>query len=101
MKKNLNYVVALEAMQSGKRVVREAWNAKKAFIFERQGDTLEKEFIPKVKSLPETVKEALATEDRDIVFLPYLCLFTESGEVFNGWAPSDTDRGAQDWCILD
>lgn len=101
MKTELNYGQALEALKQGKRVSREGWNGKGMFIFQRPGDTLPKDFIAKVKSLPGTVKDFLVKEDRDIEFLPYLCMWSASGEVVNGWLASQTDMLSDDWCILE
>ncbi len=101
MKKNLSYGQAIEALKQSKRVSREGWNGKGMFVFQRPGDSLAKDFISKVKSLPETVKVFLEDQDRDIEFLPYLCMWSATGEVVNGWLASQTDMLSDDWCILD
>ncbi|WP_266364217.1 DUF2829 domain-containing protein [Tellurirhabdus rosea] len=101
MQKGLNYGQALEALKQGKRASREGWNGKGMFIFQRPGDVLAKDFLPKVKSLPDTVKAFLETQQRDIEFLPYLCMWSATGEVVNGWLASQTDMLSADWCILD
>lgn len=98
---NLNYGQAIEALKIGKRVSRKGWNGKGMFIFQRPSDVLSKEFIPKVKSLPDTVKQFLVEENRDIEFLAYLCMWSATGEVVNGWLASQTDMLSNDWCILD
>ena len=100
MKSGLNYGDALSALKEGEMVSREGWNGKGMFIFMRPGDTLSKDFLPKVKSLPESVKTFLISQDKDIPFLPYLCMWAASGEVVNGWLASQTDMLANDWCIL-
>ena len=101
MVENLNYGQALEALKEGKRVSRKGWNGKGMFIFQRPADKLDKDFIPKVKSLPETVKTFLIEQGRDIEFLAYLCMWSATGEVVNGWLASQTDMLSNDWCILD
>ena len=101
MVENLNYGQALEALKEGKRVSRKGWNGKGMFIFQRPADKLDKDFIPKVKSLPETVKTFLVDQGRDIEFLAYLCMWSATGEVVNGWLASQTDMLSNDWCILD
>jgi len=98
---NLNYGQAIEALKKGKRVSRQGWNGKGMFIFQRPGDLLPKDFISKVKSLPDSVKEFLVSQEKDIYFLPYLCMWAASGEVVNGWLASQTDMLSEDWCILD
>jgi hypothetical protein len=101
MKKNRTYGAALEAAKDGKRISREGWNGKGMFVFQRPGDTLAADFIPKVKSLPEAVKAFLAEQGRDIEFLPYLCMWSATGEVVNGWLASQTDMLSSDWCVLE
>lgn len=102
MIENLNYGQALEALKKGKRVSRQGWNGKGMFVFQRPAHTLSKEFIQgSVKSLPETVKAFLIEQNRDIEFLAYLCMWSSTGEVVNGWLASQTDMLSNDWCILD
>lgn len=101
MVEGLNYGQALEALKEGKRVSRAGWNGKGMFIFQRPADKLDKDFISKVKSLPESVKTFLVEQGRDIEFLAYLCMWSATGEVVNGWLASQTDMLSDDWCILD
>lgn len=101
MKKNLNFGKALEALKQGKMVSREGWNGKGMFIFQRPGDLLNKDFLSKIKSLPNSVKTFLIAQHRDIEFLPYLCMYSAAGEIVNGWLASQTDILSEDWCILE
>ncbi len=101
MQVNLSYGEALEALKDGKKVSRQGWNGKGMFVFQRPGDTLPKDIIPKVKSLPKSVKEYLVDQDRDIQFLPYLCMWSADKKVVNGWLASQTDMLSNDWCVLD
>lgn len=97
---NLSYGAALEALKKGERVSRKGWNGKGMFIFQRPGDTLPAEIIEKVKSLPDSVKGFLAQKKQSVDFLPYLCMYIATGQVVNGWLPSQTDMLSEDWCIL-
>jgi hypothetical protein len=101
MIENQDFGQALAAAKAGKRVSRVGWNGKGMFVFQRPGDTLSASFLPQVKSLPQTVKDFLVAQNRDIPFLPYLCMWSATGEVVNGWLASQTDMLATDWCILD
>lgn len=92
---------AIEATKQGKRVQRSGWNGKGMFIFQRPADVLAGDFIPKVKSLPESVKLFLADQKRDVEFLAYFCLYAADGKIVNGWLASQTDMIAEDWTILD
>ena len=53
----VNFGTALEAVKQGKLIAREGWNGKGMFVFQRPSDELETGFIPKVKSLPQSVKD--------------------------------------------
>lgn len=98
---NNTFGSAVEALKQGKRVAREGWNGKGMFIFQRPGDTIPQDFLPKVKSLPDSTKEFLVAQGKDIPFLPYFCMWAASQEVVNGWLASQTDMLATDWVILD
>lgn len=71
------------------------------FVFLRPGDELAADFIPRVKSLPDSVKVFLAAQERAVSFLPYLCMYAADGSIVNGWLASQTDMLAEDWTILD
>lgn len=98
---NQSYGAALEALKAGKRAARYGWNGKGMFVFMRPGDTLPKDFLPSVKSLPTATKDFLVSLGRDVVFLPYLCMWSATGEVVNGWLAAQTDMLADDWVIFD
>jgi hypothetical protein len=100
MRTNLTFGQAVEAAKQDKIVTRKGWLTKNNFVFQRPADLLSKEFIPKVKSLPDQVKSMLHSLDRDVMFRAYLCKF-EGGEVVNGWIPSQEDILSDDWCILE
>ena len=97
---NLDFGKALVALKAGKKVARSGWNGKGMFVFQRPGDTLSKDFIPNVKSLPDDIKSFLKKQDRVIKFHPYLCMWSAKGEVVNGWLASQTDMLAEDWEII-
>jgi len=91
---------AIEATKEGKRITRAGWNGEGMFVFQRPSDTLENDFLPKVKSLPESVKEFLVKQNRPIEFLSYLCLYSADGKIVNGWLASQTDMLSEDWIVL-
>lgn len=101
MQNSLTFGAAVAALNEGKRVSRSGWNGKGMFIFKRPGDILPKNFISNVKSLPQTVKDFLSAQDRDIFFAPYLCMYAADGSIVNGWLASQTDILATDWGILE
>lgn len=105
---NLNFGQAIEALKEGKLVQRTGWNGKGMFLFMRPADELTMEFIPNVRSLPESVKKWLEnnitpdnTPSGKIAFNAYICMKAADGSVVNGWLASQTDMLSEDWCILE
>jgi hypothetical protein len=101
---NLNFGAAIEAVKQGKLIARKGWNGKGMFVFQRPADELDVDFIPNVKSLPESVKERLtrnAISGAKIPFTAYLCMYAADGSIVNGWLASQTDMLAEDWCIIE
>jgi len=102
----LTFGEAIEAVKQGELISREGWNGKGMFVFQRPEDTLSLEFLPKVKSLPDKVKEHLincASSEQlipGIKFTSYLCMRAADKTIVNGWLASQTDMLAEDWCIL-
>ena len=96
----MTYGEALFHLKRGAALQRAGWNGKGMFIFMRPGDVLAESFIPSVKSLPQSVKDFLATKKRDIEFLPYLCMWSADEKVVNGWLASQTDMLADDWNVV-
>ena len=113
MNENLNFGQVLEALKEGKRASRQGWNGKDMFIFQRPYDNIDIEVIPKIKSLPETVKKYFMEEFSNgethfvsgnpiqVHFCEYLCMKDPNGNIVNGWLPSQTDIRSKDWVILD
>jgi hypothetical protein len=101
MNNKLNFGQAIEALKQGKRVAREGWNGKGMWLFMQIGNTVPKAFIPNFTSLPNNVKEELASIDADVVFNPSITMLTATGQLQPGWLASQTDMLSEDWCILD
>lgn len=110
----LPFGAAVAAAKEGKRIAREGWNGNGMFVFQRPADTLPADFLPNMKSLPESVKEFLVNrattwaaeqgiplEEVVVPVRAYLCLFAADGSIVIGWAPSQTDMQLADWHILD
>jgi hypothetical protein len=95
---------ALEALRAGKSVQRKIWLQPwdSMVVFQRPEDSLDVDFIEKVKSLPECVKNVIRKDSAttQVAFTSYLCAY-QNREVVNGWLPSQSDLFATDWCILE
>lgn len=57
MIENQNFGQAIEALKEGKRVARQGWNGKGMFIFMQVPATIPADVIPKMQSLPQSVKD--------------------------------------------
>lgn len=105
-KTNATFGQAVSALNEGKMVAREGWNGKGLKVFRQVPATIDGEIIPKMQSLPDSVKEELVkrtNEDGSIKPINYsnqLALLNPDNSV-NGWAPSVSDTLANDWVIFD
>ena len=107
-KQLVSFGKAVEALKQGKRVCRDGWNGKGLFVFEQVPSKVGWEIIPRMTSLPQSVKDEFErrfneTEiygDLDIKYSNQLALVKPNNEI-NGWSPSTADSLANDWVILD
>lgn len=98
---------AIEALKDGKRVTRTGWNGKGLFVFMQVPAIINKETVPKMQSLPQSVKDHFQkifdTASEQITTITYsnqMALVAPSN-LITGWAPSSSDTLAEDWVILD
>jgi hypothetical protein len=111
----VNFGKATEALKQGKRVCRDGWNGKGLFIFEQTPSSVPADTIPKMTSLPQTVKDEFERrktyyqkQSKDVDSLCFnsikysnqIALVKPNNEI-NGWSPSTEDALAEDWIILD
>lgn len=97
---NLTFGSAISALKQGKRVCRAGWNGKGLFVFQQVPAEIALETIPKMQSLPDTVKAELTRRGGTIRYSDQLALVKPDNTI-NGWAPSTADALAEDWCVLD
>ena len=62
--------------------------------------TIPPEIIPKMQSLPQSVKDEFIRREASIHYCNQFALVKQDNTI-NGWAPSSADTLATDWCILD
>jgi hypothetical protein len=96
----LNFGQAIEAAKQGKKIQREGWNGKGLFVFMQVPAEIPLEVIPKMQSLPQSVKDEFAKRANPINYSNQLALVNPNNEI-NGWSPSTSDSLAEDWVILD
>ncbi|SED11109.1 Protein of unknown function [Tenacibaculum sp. MAR_2009_124] len=101
---------AVKALKEGKRIQRRGWNGKGMFVFMQVPSSVPAEFVPKMSSLPETVKEAFSRRfdsmskdlkgDADIRYQNQLAMVYPDNNIY-GWLASPSDLLSEDWMILD
>jgi hypothetical protein len=99
MKSNLNFGQAIEALKNGGRVAREGWNGKGLFVFMQVPAEISDDIIPKMQSLPQSVKDEFAKRGGSINYSNQMALVNPNNSI-NGWSPSSSDALAEDWIIL-
>jgi len=113
-KTNLPFGNAIEALKQGKRVAREGWNGSGLFVFMQVPAEIPKDVVPKMQSLPQSVKDAFQRRFDDESSLDPNAVAARGGITYqnqmaivypnnsiHGWSPSGSDSLANDWIILD
>ncbi len=104
---NLTFGQAVEALKSGKRVTRHGWNGKGLFVFMQVPSAIGREIVPKMASLPQSVKDEFErrfndpTEQINAIYYDNQLALVNRSNLINGWAPSVSDALATDWEILE
>ncbi len=96
----MNFGQAIEALKEGKKVAREGWTGKGLFIFMQVPATITEDIIPKMQSLPQSVKDEFAKRGGSISYSNQMALVNPNNSI-NGWAPSSSDTLAEDWIIVE
>ena len=98
---------AVEALKQGKRVQRKGWNGKGLFIFEQVPSSVPAEIVPKMTSLPQSVKdefkrrfEGANMTDGSIKYQNQIAMVYPDNNIY-GWVASPSDVLEQDWIIMD
>jgi uncharacterized protein (DUF1919 family) len=100
----MKFSEAIEALKLGKRITREGWNT---FIFMQVPSEINREIVPKMQSLPQSVKDEFERRFNDpeqqINTICYNDQFVivHPDNMIVGWSPSSSDVLAKDWIILD
>jgi uncharacterized protein (DUF1919 family) len=95
----LNFGQAISAMKAGKAVARKGWNGKGLFVFMQVPAVIGTEIIPKMQSLPDSVKSIFASRGKEISYSNQMALVDTENNI-SGWAPSASDTLAEDWNII-
>lgn len=104
--KNLSFGQAVSAMKDGKMISRQGWNGKGLFVFMQIPSTIGREVVPKMQSLPRSVKDEFErrfndqSEQIDAIYYSNQMALVGPSNNISGWAPSGSDALADDWMIL-
>lgn len=96
----IDFGEAIKAAKQGKRVTRLGWNGKGLFVFMQVPAEITEDIVPKMQSLPQSVKDEFARRGGSITYSNQMALVNPNNSI-NGWAPSSSDTLAEDWIILD
>lgn len=91
---------ALINLRKGAVVARESWRGADKFIFMQVPSTIDAAIIPKMQSLPNSVKKIFKTPDRvAISYTDQICMLDDRGLLVN-YSPSVSDIMAEDWKLI-
>lgn len=102
----VDFGTAIKALKQGKRVQRAGWNGKGLFIFMQVPSNVGKDIVPKMTSLPDSVKQEFERrfsklpKDADIRYRNQLAMVYPDNTIY-GWVASPSDVLEEDWIILD
>jgi len=97
--KSLNYGEAIQALNEGKLLSRKGWNGKGMFIFKQIPSEIGLDTIPKMTSIPQSVKDIILKRGVTLKYSNQLAIVHQDGSV-NGWVASVSDTLAEDWEIF-
>lgn len=103
----MNFGEATSELRAGKRIQRTSWNCEGLFVFMQIPSTISKEIVPRMQSLPQSVKDEFERRFNDteaqidsIYYSDQLAL-VNSSNIITSYSPSCADTLAIDWIVLD
>lgn len=100
MEKNVNFGEVIAALKEGKMASRTGWNGANMFIVKQIPSEIPSEIIPKLQSLPQSVKDLMVGRyPTSLKYTNQMLLIKPDGTA-DSWVPSSSDIFAEDWVIL-
>lgn len=93
---NLTFNQALTHMKNGLPMQRVGWNGKGMFVFMQVPSNISIDIIPKMQSLPQSVKDIFQARGTSISYSNQFAIVHSDNKI-NGWIPSSSDLLAEDW----
>ena len=81
-------------------MAREGWNGKGLFIFRQVPSDIDADIIPKMQSLPQSVKDEFVRRGGGIRYRNQLAMVYPDNTIY-GWVASPSDVLEEDWVVLD
>jgi len=98
----MNFGEAVNQLQEGQMVGRSSWEPGK-FVFRQIPTTLSIDIVPKMTSLPDTVKEIFLERQKhhglDEIMYDNQFVSVNPSNLIQTWTPSVEDCEAEDWFI--
>jgi hypothetical protein len=92
---------AMKAVNEYKRIQRYGWNGTGMFVFAQVPSIVGKDIIPKMTSLPQSVKDEFMRRGVESITYSNQLAIVYPDNTIHGWSPSPADFLAEDWIILD
>ena len=102
----MNFGQAVEALKKGEMVRRTYWDNPKVFVFMQVPATIGKDIVPKMQSLPQSVKVEFQrrfdnpSEQVDSIYYNDQLAIVNTSNLISGYSPSSSDALAEDWVVL-
>lgn len=99
----MKFEEVLPALRNGERLTNQSLSKYDGFIVRHINQTVPKEVVPKMNSLPDSAKLVIAREGGDIDFYDQVLVihknYMAGGYQATGWNPSGFDLFREDWTI--
>lgn len=101
----LTFGQAIELLNEGKMITRKAW-VTGLFVFKQVPSTINKDIVPKMQSLPQSVKNEFQrrfdspSEQIDSISYSDQLVLVGLSNMITGWSPTPSDVLATDWIEL-
>jgi hypothetical protein len=102
-----NFAEAIEALKNGLIVKRAGWNGNDGFVFMQVPSVIGKDIVPKMQSLPDSVKAEFerrfndASFQIDAIYYNDQLAIVNSSNLISSYSPSVSDALAEDWIIIE
>lgn len=103
----MNIGSAVQALKEGKRARCQEWPPEKKFVFIQVPSTIKREIVPKMQSLPDSVKDYFnetfesESEQIDAIYYTNQIALVGPSNLIESYAPSCADLLSDGWIILD